>query len=578
MPTADRLVERLAELVSFDTRNPDGDEGPLVRRLAAELRTLGAASVDEVASAITPTCTRASAAIAPRVLLNAHVDTVPANEGYTSPPHLLVRRGDRLYGLGTADIKGAVAAILEALAAGPITRPVGVLFSGDEEHGGGCIRAFLDSGAARGLERAIVCEPTRCRVGVRHRGIGAATVTLEAEGGHSSRVDEMVNPIAVLARAAVALDDMGIEYRSKGPPGFKGINLNVAALDGGIAFNVIPTRATLTLSVRQAPGDRVEDLLAEAERRVRAATSPHAVAWAVTIASPSLQPRDITGFRAAAGRARRRHRRSRVLDRGVAPVRAGDRRGRVRSRRHRAGARRRRVRRDRRAGDGPGRVRARAAVMETDIIQRFLESVGAKADIDLYLRLHRAQRKESFAMLAPNAQIVKGALDPLHFDLRILAGLGLLPVVVLGLLEPKDADAQATRVLEWLVEDAVPCEVVRATADALAGAETIAAIRAIVARGALPLVSLEATKELSIEARFGTLASLVATLETRKLVFLSRRPGLAANGGSILPVVSLATDTQRLLAPGVLPRGQAMLLRQVKKSSSRCRSDSASRS
>ena len=49
MPTADRLVERLAELVSFDTRNPDGDEGPLVRRLAAELRTLGAASVDEVA-------------------------------------------------------------------------------------------------------------------------------------------------------------------------------------------------------------------------------------------------------------------------------------------------------------------------------------------------------------------------------------------------------------------------------------------------------------------------------------------------------------------------------------------------
>ena len=78
-------------------------------------------------------------------------------------------------------------------------------------------------------------------------------------------------------------------------------------------------------------------------------------------------------------------------------------------------------------------------------------------------------------------------------------------------------------------------------------------------------MSLEATKELSIEARFGTLASLVATLETRKLVFLSRRPGLAANGGSILPVVSLATDTQRLLAPGVLPRGQAMLLRQVKR-------------
>ncbi|HMF43035.1 MAG TPA: M20/M25/M40 family metallo-hydrolase, partial [Polyangia bacterium] len=286
MATTDRLVERLAELVSFDTRNPDGDERPLVQRLGGELRALGAASVEEAVVGEHAYVYARFGSGDPRVLLNAHVDTVPANEGYTSPPHLLVRRGDRLYGLGTSDIKGAIAAILEALAAGPVTRPVGVLFSGDEEHGGCCIRAFLDSAAARGLERAIVCEPTSCRVGVRHRGIGAATVTLEATGGHSSRVDEMVNPIAVLARAAVALDDMGVEFRSKGPPGFPGINLNVAALDGGIAFNVVPTRATLSLSLRPAPGDSVDDLLGEAERRVRAATSPHAIAWSVAIASP----------------------------------------------------------------------------------------------------------------------------------------------------------------------------------------------------------------------------------------------------------------------------------------------------
>jgi acetylornithine deacetylase len=296
MGTADRIVERLAELISFDTRNPDGDERPLVHRLAGELRGLGAASVEEVDVGDHAYVYARFGGESPRLLLNAHVDTVPANEGYTSPPHLLVRRGDRLYGLGTADIKGAIAAILEALAAGPVTRPVGVLFSGDEEHGGSCIRAFLDTEAARGLERAIVCEPTRCRVGVRHRGIGAATVTLEAEGGHSSRVDDMVNPIAVLARAAVALDEMGIEFRSKGPAGFQGINLNVAALDGGIAFNVVPTRATLTFSLRQPPGERAEDLLSEAERRVRAATSPHAIAWSVTITSPSLQPRDVAGF------------------------------------------------------------------------------------------------------------------------------------------------------------------------------------------------------------------------------------------------------------------------------------------
>jgi hypothetical protein len=200
--------------------------------------------------------------------------------------------------------------------------------------------------------------------------------------------------------------------------------------------------------------------------------------------------------------------------------------------------------------------------MEAEIVQRFLESVGAKADIDLYLRLFRAQRKESFAILAPNAQIVKSALDPVHFDLRILAGLGLLPVVLLGLLEPKDADAQAARLAAWLVEDEVPCEIIRA--DAAIGPDTIGAIRAAVGRGAIPLISLEICATQTIDARFRLLAALATALETRKVVFLSRRAGLVVGAGPPPSVVSLATDTERLLAPGVLSRGQALLLRQVR--------------
>jgi hypothetical protein len=202
--------------------------------------------------------------------------------------------------------------------------------------------------------------------------------------------------------------------------------------------------------------------------------------------------------------------------------------------------------------------------MEAEIVQRFLESVGAKADIDLYLRLFRAQRKESFAILAPNAQIVKSALDPVHFDLRILAGLGLLPVVLLGLLEPKDADAQAARVAAWLLEDEVPCQVIRADLDLAVGSATVDAIQAAVGRGAIPLVSLEACASQTIDARFRLLATLATALETRKVVFLSRRAGLVLGAGAPPSVVSLATDTERLLAPGVLSRGQASLLRQVK--------------
>jgi acetylornithine deacetylase len=291
------LLERLAELVSFDTRNPEGDEKPLVHKLARELSALGAAAVDEVDVGDHAYVYARFGAERPTLLLNAHVDTVPANSGYSSPPHILVRRGDRLHGLGAADTKGAIAAILEALAARGSARPnVGVLFSGDEERTGTCIRAFLDSDAARGLTHAVVCEPTGCRVGVRHRGIGAATASLEGPGGHSSRVDGLVNPIATLARAAVALDDWGALERTRGPAGFEGLCLNVASLEGGLAFNVVPTRATLSFSLRPAPGVDLAGVLAEAERRVRAATAPNVVAWKVEAQSPPFATKALGAF------------------------------------------------------------------------------------------------------------------------------------------------------------------------------------------------------------------------------------------------------------------------------------------
>ena len=295
------LLQRLAELVSFDTQNPDGDERPLVQLLAEQLAGLGARTVDaEDVGDHSYVYARFGQEL-PRLLINVHLDTVPANSGYTAPPHLLVQRDDRLYGLGTADTKGAIAAVLEALAAGPVRRPVGVLFSGDEEHGGTCIRAFLDSELSRGLEQAIVCEPTSCRVGVRHRGIAAATASLAAVGGHSSLADKLVNPLAVLARAAVALDEMGIALRGQGPSGFPGINLNIASFEGGIAFNVVPTRGTLSFSFRPAPGADVAALFAEAERRVRAATAPHAIEWTIAAQNPPFATRDLASFQPLLG-------------------------------------------------------------------------------------------------------------------------------------------------------------------------------------------------------------------------------------------------------------------------------------
>jgi acetylornithine deacetylase len=297
----DPLEARLGELVAFDTQNPSGDERPMAEHLARALGALGAHRVEPFSVG------RHHAVFAPfgprpTLLLNAHIDTVPANTGYTTPPHSLTARDGRLHGLGSADTKGAIAAILEALAVrrrggdAPELAEVAVLFSGDEEHGATVARAFLASERARGLRRAIVCEPTGLRVGHRHRGICSAFALASSPGGHSSRADELPSPLAILARAAVALDDLGRRRRTEGPPGFPGLCLNVAGIDGGLAFNVIPTQARLTVSVRPGPGVDSRAVLAELEAEARQAAAPAPLDWTVGLSNPAFQTRDLAAF------------------------------------------------------------------------------------------------------------------------------------------------------------------------------------------------------------------------------------------------------------------------------------------
>ena len=201
--------------------------------------------------------------------------------------------------------------------------------------------------------------------------------------------------------------------------------------------------------------------------------------------------------------------------------------------------------------------------MEADVIQRFLESVGQKADVDLYLKLFRAQEKESFAIIAADAQMVRTALDPFHFDLRILAGIGLYPVVLLGLFDAKDADRQAQRVYDWLVEDAVPARILEP--GPTMGALDVEDIRRTIHTNTIPIVSLETAQDLSTDGRFNLLSALAAQLATRKVIFLSPTPGLEREGAPHISLVNLTVDYDRLRgARGQLAPRHHTLLRQSK--------------
>ena len=266
-------VALLASLVSFRTDVEEGNERPLADHLAALLRERGPDEVT-VTDVPRPGGGKPAAYVYarfgnPKLLVNAHLDTVPPNADWSSDPFVPRIEGDRLYALGAADTKGAAAAILAAL---DLVKPrdTGILFSGDEEFSSAAMRSFVASPHRAGLERAIVCEPTNLKVGVRHRGFVAFEVTVTGPGGHSSRADSLPSPIAMLARLGVAFDDWSRRHFGVGPAGFPGMCVNLAKLDGGVAFNVIPANGRLLVSIRPPPGADTAAIRAELETLARA--------------------------------------------------------------------------------------------------------------------------------------------------------------------------------------------------------------------------------------------------------------------------------------------------------------------
>lgn len=254
-------VELLTRLVAIDTHNPGGDEPRLCALTADELRKRGAeVRVVEVPRDGAVGAYTLATWGTPRLLVNAHVDTVPVNLGWSGDP-FTARVGDgRVVGLGACDTKAAIAAILSALDGGPTPRDLAIAFTGDEERHGTVMRALLanERDALAEVERAVVCEPTSCRAGTRHRGILWIDAAIGGRGGHSSRADDEPAPLADASRLAVAFAEWGQRQREVGPLGFRGMCMNIAKLDGGVAFNVIPDEATLTISVRPPPGTDVE--------------------------------------------------------------------------------------------------------------------------------------------------------------------------------------------------------------------------------------------------------------------------------------------------------------------------------
>lgn len=257
----DETLSILTELVGFDTRNGTGDEPACVDWLAERL---GRFHPDKLINQKVPRKhgkPDSAYVLAvwgqPKLLLNVHIDTVPSGQGWLADPLGLRKEADRVIGLGACDIKGATACILSALSR---TTPhnVAVLLSGDEEQGSEIMPQVIKAGHLKGVEAAIVCEPTGCQVGKRHRGMLAVKADFFGPGGHSSLADTIEAPLLKAARLADAIGAYGEANLDFGTAPYQGLCTNIGGVRSDGAYNVIPTTASLQFSMRPPPGDNVK--------------------------------------------------------------------------------------------------------------------------------------------------------------------------------------------------------------------------------------------------------------------------------------------------------------------------------
>lgn len=257
------LLQRTAALVAV--RSESFDERELTDRIEAELRTHRHLVVDRVGDNVVA---RTQLHRPLRVVLGGHTDTVPANGN--EEPRI---DGDVLWGLGSTDMKGGLAVMLE-LAARHVEPAVDVsyVFYAREEV------AAIESGlleleAARPdlLEGdvAILGEPTDGSVEAGCQGVLRFRVTLVGARAHAARAWMGRNAIHRLGRLLAVLE--GYEPRQ---PVILGCQFHEALLathvEGGIAGNVVPDRASVNIVHRFAPDRSLE----EAEAHVRSVLDP----------------------------------------------------------------------------------------------------------------------------------------------------------------------------------------------------------------------------------------------------------------------------------------------------------------
>ena len=323
----DEILQFARDLIRTPSPNPPGDERAAADLVTARLEELGVTGVERAgAKPERPNLiVRMSGSDeGRRLMLSGHLDTKPAGDldAWETDPWDPVLRGGDLVGLGSGDMKAAVAAIVYALAAirnaGAFTGELSAVFTADEEAGSVLGSKWLAENGLLEADAAVIGEPSGVErewesLHLVSRGAALFKVKIYGTQMHSSISDriEGVNATVEMARLIDRMDRDLEAYLTFEPhplcPTGPTVNVGVMA-EAGVFYGVYPGNAEFACDIRTLPGMSERRLIDDINRFLTAAMADNPdlraeLVWELMVPATEISPDEpIVGIlQAAAG-------------------------------------------------------------------------------------------------------------------------------------------------------------------------------------------------------------------------------------------------------------------------------------
>ncbi len=284
MITENDVIPILKELIKLKTENPPGFTMNAVKYLEEELEECGIHSEIQEYSEGKANIIAEYGDGVKSIILTGHLDTVPAGDEnkWNFPPFCSIEDDGKIYGRGSTDMKGAVAAfiaIMKYLKENDVKINKKIVFLGtsDEEIGMDGAVVAKDSGIMENCDFVVIGEPTDLKVAIAEKGTLWIKVIVEGESAHGSTPHLGINAIETAAEVIPLMKTAipSFEHKILGKS-----TLNIGKIEGGTLINVVPEYCEFKCDYRVVADElrgqikeKIEDIVKSVNNRSEAKVS-----------------------------------------------------------------------------------------------------------------------------------------------------------------------------------------------------------------------------------------------------------------------------------------------------------------